>query len=68
MDILEFMGRLGVKKTEKHHGDRPIAGTRTYEITMRFVRMAFREYWAIHNAWQNPFDRIKAPKSKKGIG
>jgi hypothetical protein len=65
--VLEFMGRLGLKKTEKNHGDKPIAGTRTYEITIRFIRMAFKEYWQTHDTWQNPFDRIKAPKSKAGL-
>jgi integrase len=67
LHILEFMERLGLKKMEKHHGDKPIAGTRTYEITIRFVRMAFKEYWRLHDAWQNPFDRIDAPKSKSGL-
>ncbi|MDR2758291.1 MAG: hypothetical protein LBB78_02805 [Spirochaetaceae bacterium] len=55
LHLLEFMARLGLKKMEKHHGDKPIAGTRTYEITIRFVRIAFREYWLLHDFWQNPF-------------
>jgi hypothetical protein len=28
--------------------------------------MAFREYWQEHLEWDNPFDRIKVPKKKKG--
>jgi integrase len=65
-DILGFMGRLGLKEKEKHHGGVPIAGTRTYEITLRFVRMAFTEYGETHQVWRNPFDHIKAPKTRKG--
>ncbi|MDR1949862.1 MAG: site-specific integrase [Spirochaetaceae bacterium] len=63
-DALAFAGRLGLKKKKEIHGGGPIAGTRTYEITMRFVRMAFKEYGTTHENWRNPFDRIKPPKSK----
>jgi hypothetical protein len=42
--VLGFMGRLGVKEKELSHGGGVIAGTRTYEITLKFVRMAFKEY------------------------
>jgi site-specific recombinase XerD len=65
--ILSFMGRLGLKEKEKSHGGGAIAGTRTYEITLKFVRMAFKEYAETHDDWQNPFLRFKAPKSKKGL-
>jgi integrase len=63
---LVFLGRLGLKEKEKTHGGGPIAGTRTYETTVRFVRMAFTEYAKTHEAWRNPFDRINPPKSKPG--
>jgi integrase len=62
---LAFMARMGMKEKEKHHGGGVIAGTRTYEILLRFVRMAFTEYGEAHETWRNPFDRIKAPKSKE---
>jgi len=62
--VLAFMNRIGLKEKEKHHGGGVIAGTRTYEILLRFVRMTFHEYATTHEAWRNPFDRIKAPKSK----
>lgn len=61
---LAFMGRLGMKEKKEQHGGGPIAGTRTYEITLRFVRMAFKEYGETHETWRNPFDRVKPPKSK----
>jgi integrase len=67
LHILEFMGRLGLKKTAKYQGDKPIAGTRTFEIVIRFVRMAFKEYEEEHEDWQNPFCRVKAPKRKNEI-
>jgi integrase/recombinase XerD len=60
---LAFMTRLGMKKTKD---GRELAGTRTFEIVVNFVRMAFHEYWEEHPEWANPFDRIKAPKRYKG--
>jgi integrase len=65
--ILNFMGRLGLKEKKLSHGGGTIAGTRTYEITLKFVRMAFKEYAETHVDWLNPFLRFKAPKSKKGL-
>jgi integrase len=65
--ILSFMGRMGVKEKEKSHGGGAIAGTRTYEITLKFVRMAFKEYAETHYDWRNPFLGFRAPKSKKGL-
>jgi len=62
---LEFMGRLGLRKKNDGHGGGIIAGTRTYEITIRFVRMAFTEYGETHEAWRNPLDRIKPPKTRE---
>jgi integrase len=61
---LAFMARLGMKEKDKRSGGGPIAGTRTYEIILRFIRMAFTEYGETHEIWRNPFDRIKPPKSK----
>jgi len=63
---LEFMGRLGMKDKDKdkNRGGGVIAGTRTYEFIVKFVRMAFNEYGQTHETWRNPFDRIKPPKCK----
>jgi integrase len=61
---LVFMGRLGLKKKADRHGGGNIAGTRTYEIILKFVRMAFREYASTHENWRDPFDRIKPPKAR----
>jgi hypothetical protein len=60
-DVLTFMARLGSRKTRDK---RDLAGTRTFEIIIRFVRMAFKEYGEDHEDWKNPFGRIKAPKTK----
>jgi hypothetical protein len=61
---LAFMGRLGAYK--KKDG-KDLAGTRTFEIVIRFVRMAFKEHEEDHEDWKNPFSRIKAPKRKNEI-
>jgi len=58
-----FIARIGMKRTKD---GRELAGTRTFEITVNFVRMAFREYWEDHQGWANPFDRIKPPKRIAG--
>jgi site-specific recombinase XerC len=62
---LAFMSRLrGMKGKDKNRGGGAIAGTRTYEIVIKFIRMAFTEYGETHETWRNPFGRIKPPKSK----
>jgi integrase len=58
-----FVARIGMKQTKDK---RVLAGTRAFEITVNFVRMAFTEYWEDHQDWRNPFDRIKPPKRVKG--
>jgi integrase len=66
-----FMARVGMKKKKQTRKEKEenivkeIAGTRAYEITINFVRMAFTEYWDDHRYWQNPFDRIDPPKRVK---
>jgi integrase len=65
---LAFMARLGLREKDTNRGGGVIAGTRTYEITLRFIRMAFKEYGETHETWRNPFDRIKPPKSKAPRG
>jgi integrase len=66
-----FMARVGMKKKKQTKKEKEanieyaIAGTRAYEITVNFVRMAFTEYWEDHRYWQNPFTIIDAPKRVK---
>jgi integrase len=62
---LAFMTRLGLRGKDARHGGGTIAGTQTYEIVLKFVRMAFREYGRTHEAWWNPFDRIDPPKVRR---
>ncbi len=62
---LAFMARLGLMEKDGARGGGLIAGTRTYEFVIRFIRMAFAEYGKTHEIWRNPFDRIDSPKSKK---
>jgi integrase len=61
-DILAFIGRLGNRKNKF---ESPIAGTRTFEITLRFVRMAFHEFQLEHRGWANPFVYIKPPRTRE---
>jgi hypothetical protein len=66
-----FMARVGMKKKKQTKKEKEsntvkeIAGTRAYEITINFVRMAFNEYWEDHRYWQNPFSMIDPPKRVK---
>jgi integrase len=62
-DALAFIGRLGSMKNKY---EKPISGTRTFEITLLFVRMAFHEYLLEHRGWINPFIYIKPPRQRKG--
>jgi integrase len=43
-----------------------MAGTRTFEIAIKFVRMTFREFGKTHPRWLNPFQSIDAPKAMDG--
>jgi integrase len=58
---LAFIARIGNQQTKD---GRDMAGTRTFEIVINFVRMAFKEYEEEHPDWQNPFRRIRPPKRK----
>jgi integrase len=58
---LAFIARIGNQQTK---AGRNMAGTRTFEIVINFVRMAFKEYEEEHPDWRNPFRRIKAPRRK----
>jgi integrase/recombinase XerD len=57
-DALSFTGRLGLRRNK--YG-KPLAGTRTYTIAIKFARMAFNEYGKTHKRWLNPFLGIDAP-------
>jgi site-specific recombinase XerC len=61
---LTFIERLGARKKKNKE---ELAGTRTFGIVMRFVRMAFTEYEQDHEDWRNPFSRIKPPKQRSVI-
>jgi integrase len=58
-----FVARIGMKETKDK---RLLVGTRAFEITVNFIRMAFTEYWEDHQDWRNPFDRIDPPIRVKG--
>ena len=58
-----FVARIGMKETKDK---RLLVGTRAFEITVNFVRMAFAEYWDDHWDWKNLFDRIGPPVRVKG--
>lgn len=68
-NMLEFMSRVGEirigiprnKKAQKKGGGYKMAGTRTFEIVIKFVRMTFREFGKTHPRWLNPFQSIDAP-------
>jgi integrase len=60
---LAFIARIGGRQTKD---GQDMAGTRTFEIAINFVRMAFREYGEERLDWRNPFNRIKAPRRRIG--
>jgi integrase len=60
-DALAFIARIGNQQTKD---GRDMAGTRTFEIVINFVRMAFREYEEENPGWRNPFRHIKPPRRK----
>jgi site-specific recombinase XerD len=57
-DALAFTGRLGLRPNK--YG-KPLDGTRTYTIVIKFIRMAFAEYGKTHKRWINPFIGIEPP-------
>ena len=68
-DILAFLGRVGLKNLNLKDSQpkTPIAGTRTYETIVSFLRMAFAEYEEKNHGWFNPFRNIKVPKGRKAV-
>ncbi|MDR1324902.1 MAG: tyrosine-type recombinase/integrase [Treponema sp.] len=58
-DALLLLGRLGARQL---HAGRPMAGTRTYEAVIKFVRMAFHEYGRTRQRWINPFQHLDPPQ------
>jgi site-specific recombinase XerC len=72
-DMLELMSRIGEikvgasrkKDPQKKNAGYKMAGTRTFEIVIKFVRMAFREYGMTHPRWLNPFQGIETPTTEE---
>jgi integrase len=61
-DILEYLTRLSVSRLED---GRQVGGTRTFVITVAFMRMTFNEYQRINRLQSNPFQYVSKPKSNK---
>jgi integrase len=61
-DILEYITRLSVKKLKN---GKQIGGSRTFVVTVAFMRMAFNEYQRINKLSKNPFQFVAVPKSNK---
>jgi integrase len=61
-DILEYMTRFSVKKLED---GRQASGSRTFVLTVAFMRMAFNEYQRINRMQNNPFQYVPKPRSNK---
>jgi integrase/recombinase XerD len=59
-DIMQWQVRLSTQRV-KDGG--PMAGSRNYEGTVKFVRMCFAEYEKEHSQWLNPFHNIDPPKN-----
>ena len=64
-DVLEFTNRMAQKKIGWEGKRMAMAGSRTFEMIVKFVRMAFVEYQRTHHRWLNPFQGIKAPKATR---
>jgi hypothetical protein len=56
--MLEFISRMAERKMKDKV---KMAGRRTFEIVLKFVRMAFKEYRKTHHEWTNPFIDIDSP-------
>jgi len=61
-DILEFITRFSVSRLDD---GRQAGGTRTFVVTVAFMRMTFNEYQRINKLQNNPFQYIPKPKSNK---
>jgi integrase len=61
-DILEYITRFS---TSKLKNGRPAGGTRTFVVTIAFMRMTFNEYQRINRLQTNPFQFVPVPKSNK---
>ncbi len=58
-DMMEFISRMAERKLKT---GMKMGGTRTFEVVLKFVRMAFREYGKTHPGWRNPFLGIDPPQ------
>jgi integrase len=61
-DILDYITRLSVKKLED---GRQMGGTRSFVVTLSFMRMTFNEYQRSNRLNSNPFQYISKPSSDK---
>ncbi|MDR0525895.1 MAG: hypothetical protein LBG90_08525 [Spirochaetaceae bacterium] len=61
-DMLDFIKRIAKKDIGKEGKKRKMAGTRTFEIAIKFVRMSFKVYQRKNKRWINPFQGIDPPQ------
>lgn len=67
-DALEFISRMarsGMKR--KDYQEKTLIGSDTFEKTVKFLRMAFKEYQQTHPHWHNAFQSIRPPRVKNTI-
>ncbi|MDR0374131.1 MAG: hypothetical protein LBH85_00190 [Treponema sp.] len=62
---LECVGRVGIGGKSGARGGGGIAGTRIYEIVVKFLRVAFKEYGRARAGWRDPFSDIDPPKTRE---
>jgi integrase len=67
-DALEFIARISQKKMKRSDlKTQKITGTETFEMIIKFIRMAFQEYQKSHQKWHNAFRGIEPPKNTNPI-
>jgi hypothetical protein len=69
-DALAFINRMGLRKLEggryRNKKEQPrMMGTETFDKLVKFLRMAFKEYWKERPLWRNAFQSIEPPKNIK---
>jgi hypothetical protein len=64
-DLLALMSRLGERDIggSRKKSKYKMAGTRAFEQTVKFIRMAFGEYAKEHPGWYNPYYDQSTPPS-----
>jgi hypothetical protein len=51
----------------KDYQEKTLIGSDTFEKTVKFLRMAFKEYQQTHPRWHNAFQSIRPPRCKNTI-